>query len=64
MRNMEINEMTVKRFMVDDAGNVKDSNNSNLVKLTIKNTKNEVNISKSSITTSEELPGAHLVVKD
>ena len=51
-------------FTVDAEGNIKDSNNKNVLTLTVKNTKLEVNISKSDVTTGEELAGAHLVVKD
>ena len=58
-----LNTSTIK-FTVDDNGNMKDSTGKAIVTLTMKNTQTSVNISKQDITTSKELPGATLLIKD
>lgn len=58
-----LNNETIK-FTVDDYGNMKDSNGKAVATLTMKNSKNSVSISKQDITTSTELEGATLEVKD
>ena len=55
---------SIIKFTVDANGDMKDSTGKAIVTLTIKNTQTTVNISKQDITTSKELPGATLVIKD
>lgn len=51
-------------FKVDNNGNVTNNNGEKITKITYKNTKTSIIISKQDITSKQELPGAQLVIKD
>lgn len=52
------------KFTVGSDGTVKDSNGKTITKIEYENNKTGITISKQDITSQEELPGAHLVIKD
>ena len=51
-------------FKVDANGKIKNSSNKEITSISYSNKRNTVNISKQDATTSKELPGAKLVLKD
>lgn len=52
------------KFTVGADGKIKNSAGNNIAKIEYKNTKTSVTISKQDITNKQELPGAHLVIKN
>ena len=55
---------TTIKFTIDEYGKLTDANGKAISKVVMYNELTKVNISKQDITTSKELPGAKLVVKD